>query len=135
MSDDKKISRPPLDEATKQLLGNPVDDQVANAAARHNEEHAGGTVVIQYESKWVFTAPLRHVAEAVRDFTMMPRSERRAMMQSINCSIATLFPLVKARTATQEQFMACAMDVALWHACEIVEGRATWNIHNEPERE
>ena len=125
MSDDNKVSqRPPLDKATLELLGNPPEGQVGEAADRYNKEHAGGSVRIRYE-KWLFTAPYSHVVDAVHYLRGMGRRERTKVIQSVNRSIAELFPMVKARTASQEQAMLCAQDVGLWYANEIIEGRAT----------
>ncbi len=95
----------------------------------YNRDHAGGSILIEWEPRWVFRVPYMDVIDSMGDFARMSRPERRAIIGSINRSIAKLFPWVKARKASQREFMDCAQDVALWFTHEVHTGRAKLSQH------
>jgi hypothetical protein len=129
MEKTKDLQGSPLDQHVLDLLGNPPLEQVATAMDDYNRDHAGGSILIEWEPRWVFRVPYMDVIDSMGDFARMSRPERRAIIGSINRSIATLFPLVKARTASQREFMDCTQDVALWFAHEVHTGRAKLSQH------
>ena len=98
MEKTKDLQGPPLDQHVLDLLGNPPLEQVATAMDDYNRDYAGGSILIEWEPRWVFRVPYVDVIDSMGDFARMSRPERRAIIGSINRSIAKLFPLVKART-------------------------------------
>jgi hypothetical protein len=129
MEKTKDQQGPPLDQRTLDLLGNAPRERAAAAMDQYNREHAGGSIYIEWEPRWVFCVPYTDVLDSMADFARMSRPERRAFMRSVNNSIGALFPKVKAHHASQKEFMDCAQDVALWFAHEVHAGRARLSQH------
>src|SRR5690348_15585580 len=101
MRETETKSCPPIDQYTLDLLGNPPLRRVSAAMDKYNREHAGGGIQVEWEPHWVFVVPYLDVLHSVQEFARMSRAERRAIMRSINNSIATLFTLIKKRIASQ----------------------------------
>ena len=88
MEKTKDLQGPPLDQHVLDLLGNPPLEQVATAMDDYNRDHAGGSILIEWEPRWVFRVPYMDVIDSMGDFARMSRPERRAIIGSINRSIA-----------------------------------------------
>jgi hypothetical protein len=96
-------------------------------ALAHNAE-IGGTRMIEYKGL-VVMAPLRDIKESLAMMQVNDEEFRHDLMASANRYLRRNFRSVKNQTASHEVAMNCAMDVAIWFANEIFEGRATLETH------
>lgn len=95
---------------------------------KHNAEHAGGSRLINYQGL-ILAAPMSDIRDAVTLLKNSNRRERKGIIASVNRSLARNFPKVKAQKASQKVTMSCAQDLTIWYANEIVEGRASEEVH------
>ena len=90
--------------------------------AENNANH-GGTYTIRHNGGIVH-APMNEFLTALLDMRALPAWQRKAMSRVIKESIDRVEPAVKAGTAPLQTAIEMAQDVTLWHAIEVVEGRA-----------
>jgi hypothetical protein len=93
-------------------------------ALAHNEQ-IGGSRVIEYGGMMTLV-PVRDIQHAM---TVLQANDRRKVMASVNATLALTFPKVRSGAASQKMAMNCAQDIAIWFANEVLEGRASLEVH------
>lgn len=108
---------------------NPImnNGEYLSEALAHNAK-IGGTRMIEYKGMTIM-APLRDIKQSLDMMKANDEEYRAGIMGSANDYLRRNIRSVKNQTASQEVAMNCAMDIAIWFANEVFEGRATLETH------
>ncbi len=104
-----------------ELLKGQTPEELARIVEEFRTGPAGDQIA--FRGKTV-VAPSGEIANAVAELRNLTRRERIAIVRSVNRSLDKSWPRVLSGNANNEEFCAAAQDVVLWHANEIIEGRA-----------
>lgn len=101
-------------------------DALQQALAENSK--IGGSRMVEYAGLQVLV-PVRDIHHAYDKFLTMGDRYRKDVMQSVTRSLNDKLPHVSAITASSQVAMQCGQDIAIWFANEVIEGRATLEIH------